>query len=226
MGQNCFDEIAGHYDDIFPSHITTHYLGKRIRFVKSIIVKGSVLDVGCGTGLLASGLGKEGFTVTGLDSSPEMLEQAKKRGMKVVLGASEALPFKANEFDLVTCIGVLHHVVEKSKVAKSIKEMVRVVKPGRAIVVWDHNPNNPYWPVLMGRLPQDRGLTRLIPLGEIIAALREVNVNEMKIYRKGFVPDFMPSFLMPLIKGIEFVCEKLPLVKYLAASNVVIAYKK
>ena len=226
LGQDQFESIAEYYDDVFPSHITAHYLNKRIRFIKKIIKQGSVLNVGCGTGLLANSLEKEGFAVTGLDSSSEMLEQAKKRGVKTVLGVSDSLPFKANQFNLVVCIGTLHHIADQDKIAKSIKEMVRVVKPGCPVVIWDHNPNNPYWPILMRRLPQDRGITRLVPLGEIVEVLKKMGVSKIKVYRKGFVPDFAPRFLMPVISGIEFVCERLPLVRFLAAGNVAVAYKK
>ena len=41
--------------------------------------------------------------------------------------------------------------------------MVRVARPGGRILVWDHNPRNPYWGRLMARVPQDTGEERLIP---------------------------------------------------------------
>lgn len=224
--QNKFEQLAKDYDNIFPSHITLHYLNKRLNFIKSLIKQGAVLDVGCGTGLLASRLEEEGFSVRGLDSSQAMLEQMRKRGKGTpILGSSTALPFKSNRFDLVLSAGLLHHLKNKQEVTNTIKEMVRVVKPEGLVIIWDHNPNNPYWPLLMRRLPQDQGVTRLVPLREIVEVLKKINIKEIRIYRKGLVPDFTPKFLLSLMKGIEFICEKLPLVKYLAASNVIVASK-
>ena len=36
-------------------------------------------------------------------------------------------------------------------------------RPGGRVLVWDHNPRNPYWGRLMARVPQDTGEERLIP---------------------------------------------------------------
>ena len=59
----------------------------------------SVLDAGCGTGMLARRLTDAGYTVTCLDLSPEALRLAKTRGLEnVVEGSVNALPFPENSF--------------------------------------------------------------------------------------------------------------------------------
>ena len=49
--------------------------------------------------------------------------------------------------------------------------MARVSRPGGRIVIWDHNPRNPYWSLLMARVPQDTGEERLIGEQEVIDGL-------------------------------------------------------
>ena len=46
--------------------------------------------------------------------------------------------------------------------------MVRVARPGGRVLIWDHNPRNPYWANLMARVPQDTGEERLIGADEVI----------------------------------------------------------
>jgi hypothetical protein len=48
--------------------------------------------------------------------------------------------------------------------------MGRVVRPAGYVLIWDHNPLNPYWPILMKRVPQDHGDERLVSVWELLDA--------------------------------------------------------
>lgn len=85
-------------------------------------VKGRVLDLGCGTGLLKTFL-KNIFT--GIDISIEMLKVARKR-MNVVLGDAENLPFKTNVFDFCFSFTCLQNLENPDM---AILEVARVLKP-------------------------------------------------------------------------------------------------
>ena len=39
------------------------------------------------------------------------------------------------------------------------------------MLVWDHNPRNPYWRRLMAKVPQDDGSERLVPEAEVARGL-------------------------------------------------------
>ena len=72
----------------------------------------SILDVGCGAGLMSEALAEAGATVTGLDASPELIEAAKEHGKKFKnlsyrCGAVEDVKEK---FDLVLALEVVEHV--------------------------------------------------------------------------------------------------------------------
>lgn len=120
--KNIYDHEEGHF-----FYVSTHFLVlalvKRYMMARGNI---KILDVGCGTGGLASKLSGFG-TVTGVDNNDEALKFARKRGVRVVKASAEKLPFKEGEFDLVTCIDVIYHQDVKDDVAV-LAEMRRVLK--------------------------------------------------------------------------------------------------
>ena len=222
--RNHFDEIAHRYDGSLPPHVVEHYLAKRIRFVRKLMREGSVLDVGCGTGLVASRLADQGYEVTGLDSSGAMLDQLRKTDRRVtaIEGSATDLPFEDGRFDLTMCVAVMHHIASPALVRATLAEMVRVTRPGGLILVWDHNPRNLYWRNVMARVPQDDGSERLIPEAEIVTGLTHGGAVRLSTRKLGFVPDFAPPALIGLSAGLERVVEWIPGLNRLCAHNVVV----
>ena len=154
-----FDTIAGEYDAALPAHVVEHYLRKRTAYVVAHCPPGRGLDVGCGTGVLAARLARAGWTMTGADPSAGMLDVLRARSPEVtaVQASGTALPFPDDAFDVVLSVATLHHIADADDVRRTLAEMVRVVRPGGRVLVWDHNPRNPYWGPLMRRVPQDTG---------------------------------------------------------------------
>ena len=103
--------------------------------------------------------------------------------------------------------------------------MVRVARPGGRVLVWDHNPRNPYWGRLMARVPQDTGDERLIPEREVIDGLRGAGAEIVRSEQLGLVPDFVPPAGLPAAAALERGVERTPLIRRLAAHNVVLAAK-
>ena len=97
--------------------------------------------------------------------------------------------------------------------------------PGGSIVIWDHNPRNPYWRLLMARVPQDTGEERLIPAGEVIAGLAAAGARIAGCAQLGMVPDFTPRSLSGFAASAERIVEGTPGVRHLCAHNVIRAQK-
>jgi demethylmenaquinone methyltransferase/2-methoxy-6-polyprenyl-1,4-benzoquinol methylase len=116
------------------------------RFLVSRIPAGSqVLDVATGTGAVALELQARGCTVTGIDQSPEMLAVARARGLDVVEGHAESLPFADASFDALTFTYLLRYVEDP---AATLRELRRVVRPGGTIASLEFAvPRGPWRPL-------------------------------------------------------------------------------
>lgn len=100
-----------------------------------------VLDVACGAGAVTFRLARTAREVVGLDITGEMLQRARKQrheegvaNVHFQLGEAEALPFEDDEFDATVCRMSIHHF---SNPEQALKEMKRVTRPGRRVVIAD-----------------------------------------------------------------------------------------
>lgn len=106
-----------------------------------------VLDVGCGTGILAreiaSRIGSVG-RVVGIDPSPGMLAIARQLAPAVEWreGVAESLPFPEESFEAVVSQFALMFFTDRRQ---ALREMLRVLTPGGllAVAVWDSLDNMP-----------------------------------------------------------------------------------
>jgi ubiquinone/menaquinone biosynthesis C-methylase UbiE len=227
MSSSHFDSIARQYDDALPPHVVEHYLVKRTRFIVEHCPRGRTLDVGCGTGALAARLVDAGYEMFGVDPSEGMLAILRERtsAIDAACASGDDLPFEDASFDLVLSVAVLHHIADPRVVRSTLAEMVRVLRPSGRVLVWDHNPRNPYWGRLMARVPQDTGEERLIPEEELIEGLRSAGAEILLSTQLGMVPDFTPRVAVRAAATLERTVERTPLARRFGAHNVIIAAK-
>lgn len=111
-----------------------------------------VLDLGCGTGTLASMIkqANPSAEVFGLDADREILEFAKLKlarlGLEVQFdeGLASALPYPSASFDRVLSSLFFHHLSSKSK-NETMLEVHRVLRPGGEFHIADWGkPTNPF----------------------------------------------------------------------------------
>ncbi len=96
----------------------------------------SVLDVGCGTGLVGKALRARGYAgrIVGLDISQTSLRVARRTGAYDVLEAAdlqEPLEVEENDVDALVCAGVMTYLPDVEAVWR---EFARVVRPGGLVV--------------------------------------------------------------------------------------------
>lgn len=103
-----------------------------MREVAALPAQGRLLDVGGGTGRVASAICDLVDDVILADVSLGMLKKAPLSLFKPVCSGSESLPFADNSFERVIMVDALHHVVDQAYTAR---EMLRVLKPGGLLVI-------------------------------------------------------------------------------------------
>jgi SAM-dependent methyltransferase len=167
------------------------------------------LDVGCGAGELLR-LGSPHFaTAVGCDVSTEMLKACT--GLNVTPQTDPAkLPFPDASFDVVTVVCVYHHVEPPERAALTA-EIARVLRPGGAAGIIEHNPFNPITQLIIRRTPVDeharlltaRAARRLLTEANMGARLRTTYFLYLpeKLYRKASVVE---SWLAGVPAGGQF----------------------
>ncbi|MFN8545281.1 MAG: class I SAM-dependent methyltransferase [Candidatus Binatia bacterium] len=99
---------------------------------------GRVLDIGCGTGMLARELATLGI-VHGVDIAPEAIRFGRARGLdNLCVGSAEALPYRRGTFDAVAAVDVVEHADDVATLA----ELARVLRPGGVALI--HVPAFPF----------------------------------------------------------------------------------
>lgn len=104
----------------------------------------SVLDVGCGVGLMSRYVGEHFGELRGVDIAPGIVERAATHVPQgeFQLYDGKRIPFGEQTFDVVFTVCVLHHV-PPAQWTSLVAEMARVLKPGGLLYIFEHNPYNP-----------------------------------------------------------------------------------
>jgi 2-polyprenyl-3-methyl-5-hydroxy-6-metoxy-1,4-benzoquinol methylase len=113
----------------------------------------SVLDAGCGWGLLLLALETKGYRVTGLDHSPELLRRLDRPGRTLIEADLRQPPgTDAPSFDAVLAIDVLEHADDD---ALLVRRLLDLVAPGGLLLV-----SVPALPFLYSRFDEAAGHRR------------------------------------------------------------------
>jgi 2-polyprenyl-6-hydroxyphenyl methylase/3-demethylubiquinone-9 3-methyltransferase len=91
----------------------------------------SVLDLGCGGGILSEALAREGACVTGVDIEHSLIQvaraHAQNAGLNIDYHASAIQAFQEKKFDVIVCMEMLEHVNEPQLI---IEECAKRLAPG------------------------------------------------------------------------------------------------
>jgi SAM-dependent methyltransferase len=143
-----------------------------------------VLDVGCGTGTLAVALAERGARAWGVDTSEEMLEQARRRRQMDVAfkrAPAEELPFKNGWFERAVFRLVVHTVDRP----RAFAEVRRVLVPAGRVVIATFDPAHfdHYW--LNDLFPEVAAIdrARFPTQEELVAELETVGFEPARVIK-------------------------------------------
>ncbi|AFK22714.1 class I SAM-dependent methyltransferase [Pyrococcus sp. ST04] len=105
-----------------------HAYQSELNAVKAVLPDNECIEVGVGTGRFAAPLGIK----VGVEPSRRMAEIAEKRGIKVIPGVAEDLPFEDNSVECILMVTTICFVDDPEK---ALKEIHRVLKPGGFVII-------------------------------------------------------------------------------------------
>ncbi len=145
--QEFFDNTADYWDTLYDGATFIH---RHMHDRKSIVLAEveqisrdgplTVLDLGCGTGVLTRSLLEQGHQVAGVDCAGNMLARLRRcvsqypgdRFLGAIQASVCATPFQDSQFDLVLCVGVIQYQQNEDN---TLKEISRVTRTGGYCVI-------------------------------------------------------------------------------------------
>jgi 2-polyprenyl-6-hydroxyphenyl methylase/3-demethylubiquinone-9 3-methyltransferase len=127
-----FAQHASQWWDPHGSLKTLHDINPvRLALIKQYVplMNSRILDIGCGGGILAEAMAKEGAVVTGLDAEPHAIDAARHHaeGQHLQLNY-QCMPieeFEATPFDCITCLELLEHTSDPEKIIASAAGLLK-----------------------------------------------------------------------------------------------------
>lgn len=208
MNRSEFDKFADEYEATLRDSIgqfgerPDYFADYKVRDIAKFVSRErmtvrSVLDFGCGTGgsiphlkrLLANA------ELTGVDVSEKSLKIASERFAAAAtyrLFDGQVLPFTDNCFDLVFTACVFHHIPEAAHISL-LSEIRRVLTPGGAFIIYEHNPHNPLTVRVVNSCPFDKHAV-LISAKKMRERLVAAGFDSIESNYRVFFPHFLSAF--------------------------------
>ena len=188
-----------------------------------------VLEIGCGTGIFTEKVfQKTNSSITAIDISTELLEEAKKKLPQVNFKVDYAmsLSFADKSFDVVFGSSVLHHL----DFEKSLKEILRVLKSGGRMIFAEPNminpqilvqKNIPFIKEKLGDSPDETAVVRW----QLKKQMLDLGFTGIEIFPYDFLHPVTPKSMINLVNNIGKVIEKIPVLKEIAGSVIIFGSK-
>lgn len=195
-----FAQHANHWWDIQGPLKTLHDINPaRVEFIEKFIsiTDCTVLDVGCGGGILSEALAAKGATVTGLDVEPDAIASAKSHAQNSQLNINYVCQpiedYDSASFDFITCMEMLEHVPDPQLV---IEHCVRLLKPGGYLFLSTINRTMQAYASLivaaeyiLGLLPrQTHDYDKFIKVSELAAIVRGSGLGMLAVSGLAYNP--------------------------------------
>jgi len=185
-----------------------------------------ILDLGCGVGIFTVRLAKANCKVLGIDITPASIEYAKKiysaDNISYEVGSAYELPLEDNSVNYVTGNAVLHHF----DLEEALPEIFRVLTPGGKLIFFEPNMLNPQIFIeknikIVGKILQNTQDETAFYKNNIKNCLLENGFKQVIVQPFDFMHPIVPGIFLKPLKTINFILERVPLIREFAGSLII-----
>ena len=123
-------------DDPAAVSLTQRRYGTLLNSFSSYRTKGRLLEVGCGRGYFLEVARAKGWRPVGTELSAEACDEARSKGLEVVLGSVSELSLAPGTFEVVVLFEVVEHM---EKPLQEMRELFQLLRPGGLLYVTTPN---------------------------------------------------------------------------------------
>ncbi len=196
---------------------------------------GRLLEIGCGTGFYTAWLAKRGYEVVGIDLSPNMIEEARRRcpdEVKLFVGNCEdpgaVLDSQgiAGGFDAIVGVNTFSYYPNKKDALRSYRELLR---PGGRLVLLDIHGDA--YSQQIAYLTNFRGARQFAEnisgstRAELASVLPECGFRVESIERFSFMPNAVNRIGVLAIRPVDWLLSRIPAAGAFAIRIGVVATK-
>jgi len=177
-----FEEHTDRYEGWFEQHEAA-YRSELDALRRLVPTTGDGIEIGVGSGRFAAPLG----IGVGLDPSHEMLRYARERGIEVVRGVAEALPFGDATFDTALIVTTICFVDD---VPRTLAEAERVLAPDGTLVIGYIDEDSPVGAIYQ-ETKADNPFYReatFVSTDELVDALEDAGFTEFEFVQTIYHP--------------------------------------
>lgn len=200
-------EITGESPDYFARYKIDEI--RRVWTARALADPRTILDFGAGIGGSLAHFRRAfpNAEIIATDVSRRSLEIAEHRHPGVArfqLYPGSGPPAAEGEIDLAFSACVFHHIDAREHVGL-LENLKRTLRPGGALVVFEHNPLNPVTRHIVATCPFDENAV-LIPAGVLRRRLRDAGFDRIEVGYIGFFPASLAG-----LRGLEPLMNRLPI---------------
>ena len=215
-------DVAAHFDQLAPDYHEAHgraehLLASRLDVVRRLMAgagRGTLLEIGCGTGIHALALAGEFGRVIGTDLSPAMVGVAQESAERSawrdrvsfrVDPAEELASIEDGSVDVALCVGALEHILDRPAAVRQVR---RVLRDDGVFVCL--TPNGSYcWyrlAPLLGRDTRHLSTDQFLRPEQLRALLESAGLEIVTLEHWRFVPrGDLPRGFAPLLRAADAV---------------------
>lgn len=187
----------------------------------------SVIDVGCGDGFFTDLIYRSGHphSILGVDIAAEAIVRARERTaplqsnrIRFEVGDAHKLPYADDSFEVALFNGMLHHLEDPFT---AIEEGLRLAP---YVVIFEPNGNNPGLKLIEKLSPYHLShREKSYTYGCLRSWIEQAGGRVLKMTRAGFVPYFWPDSAASVMKFLEPLVEKVPVLNVFGPAYCVIS---